>query len=86
MESALANKRALQNRKWMIRQFQGTVLQALRDDPDISRVGQTLEDQLLAGHVTPRAAAAKLFDVFRSGLKEKNEEGARGRGGQKETS
>ena len=34
-ESQLARRRARQNRQWMIRQFQDTVLRALQNDGDI---------------------------------------------------
>ena len=64
-ESALARRRARQNRQWMIRQFQNMVLRALQDDAELQKVEAALEVQLLAGHITPRAAAAKLFRQFK---------------------
>ena len=64
-ESALARRRARQNRQWMIRQFQDTVLRALQEDVELQKVEAELEEQLLAGHVTPRAADAKLFGKFK---------------------
>ena len=64
-ESALARRRASQNRQWMIRQFQDTVLRALENDDSLREVEAELEEQLLAGHITPRAAAARLFKHFK---------------------
>ena len=67
-ESELARKRARQNRQWMIRQFQDTVLRALQKDDHVQTVQSELEEQLLAGHITPRAAASKLYTHFKERL------------------
>ena len=53
------------NRRWMIRQFQDTVLRALENDDSLREVEAELEEQLLACHITPRAAAARLFKHFK---------------------
>ena len=63
-QNELIQKRARQSRAWMLKQFQARVLRALEDDQDISTLGLTLEQELIAGHVTPRAAAGRLFDTF----------------------
>jgi len=64
-KSELVRKRAKQSKEWMLRQFQFRVLKELKNNQVISELGQNLEKDLIAGHVTPRAAAGKLFEEFR---------------------
>ena len=64
-KNELVQKRARQSRQWMIRQFQARVLRELKDDAKISSLGLELESELIAGHLTPRAAAGKLLEEFR---------------------
>ena len=63
--SELVQKRARQSREWMLRQFQARVLRELKEDVDISKLESELETELIAGHVTPRAAAGRLLEEFR---------------------
>jgi LAO/AO transport system kinase len=66
LQSELIKKRSNQSSMWMLRQFQSMVLKTLdKDDSNLSILSKQLKRDLIAGHITPRAAASKLFDEFR---------------------
>ena len=66
----LAAKRAQQNRQWTMQLLQDAVLNSLEENQQVHRaLAETLDEQLLAGHITPRAAAGKLFEVYENGRK-----------------
>ena len=64
-KNELMQKRSKQSSEWMLRQFQSRVLKTLANDANIATLKVELEQKLMAGHVTPRAAAETLFEQFR---------------------
>ncbi|MCZ7535167.1 MAG: methylmalonyl Co-A mutase-associated GTPase MeaB [Acidimicrobiia bacterium] len=61
---ALADLRADQARQWMWDEVTATLLVELRRDPEVARLVETLERDVVAGHVSPAAAARRILEEF----------------------
>ena len=60
----LAAKRAGQARAWMWSEVSETLLQAVREHPEIAGELAALEDEVMAGRTTPGAAAGRVLARF----------------------
>jgi LAO/AO transport system kinase len=60
----LAAKRAGQARSWMWSEVSETLLQAVREHPEIAGELAALEDEVMAGRTTPGAAAGRVLARF----------------------
>jgi len=68
----LKERRARQARDWMWNEINESLLQALRADPEVSKELESLEKQVMAGQITPAAAAGRLLADFYGGEQPKN--------------
>ncbi|MHC4839151.1 MAG: methylmalonyl Co-A mutase-associated GTPase MeaB, partial [Planctomycetota bacterium] len=64
---ALAARRAAQQRAWMTRMVEQTLLADLWGHPAVQALRDELEDAVEAGRVTPTVAAERLLGAFRDG-------------------
>ena len=62
--TALDELRAEQSVAWMWSEVTDTLLQRLRDHPDVRRLAAELEQAVAAGEVAPAAAAQRMLDAF----------------------
>jgi LAO/AO transport system kinase len=62
--AALATRRGEQAKEWLWSEVTGSLLDRLRADPATAALARTLESDVTAGRVTPRAAAHRLLDEF----------------------
>ena len=60
----IARKRSMQNRRWMLRQFQEQLLSIVEKEERFKDLMQDLDGRLVAGKITPRRAASKLLEVL----------------------
>jgi len=60
-------RRARQARDWMWNEINESLLQALRANPEVARELENLEKQVMAGKITPAAAAGRLLEDFYGG-------------------
>jgi LAO/AO transport system kinase len=65
--SALARRRAEQARAWMWSEVTDTLIDRFRADPEVRELVDDLERAVVAGDVSPSAAAARLLDAFVGG-------------------
>jgi len=61
----LARKRAAQATSWMWREVEELVVTALRGDPELAKLSQRLQREVIDGQKTPAAAAAGILAAFR---------------------
>jgi LAO/AO transport system kinase len=56
------NKRKLQAKYWMWKQFTRMMQHRMQQDPELAEQANRLESEMLKGHLTPRVAAQELLD------------------------
>ena len=64
-EAGRADRRAKQARAWMWNEISETLLSAFRADPAVAERLAEAESEVMAGQITPSAAAGQLLAVFR---------------------
>jgi LAO/AO transport system kinase len=62
---ALATRRAEQARAWMWSEVSDTLMDRFRGDPAVRGLVQRVEADVVAGRMSPSAAAQRLLDAFR---------------------
>jgi LAO/AO transport system kinase len=62
---AKARRRSEQARSWMWSEVSDTLMERFRADPAVREQLDALEREVVAGTVSPSAAAARLLDAFR---------------------
>jgi LAO/AO transport system kinase len=64
---ARSRRRAEQARAWMWSEVSDTLIERFRADPEVGVTLDGLEADVVAGKVSPSAAASRLLDAFREG-------------------
>ncbi len=59
-----ASKRAEQNQAWMQKLYMELIERKMQTHPDYKQTRQNLENQVIAGEITPLAGAQKIADLF----------------------
>ena len=67
VSGARSRRRAEQARAWMWSEVSDTLMERFRADPEVRATLDGLEADVVAGKVSPSAAASRLLDAFREG-------------------